>query len=209
MAIIATSGCSRQNITGFDDILNIFYIDLPINQRLFNVHYKCGSRIMHSYFAMNKTSLERSTSSMFDRILVYNQSYNDNSDWRLAAQRIADYAFVYGMPFQSTLYSYTEYCSLYGGRFEVMVMHTSYNDTQTFLNTDQYCPRRAIFFKDLLTNRTQYINITKVTSKDCNFQQRSCYVKSICPLIKAANLDSDWLQKLYDSLKRQFRNIRG
>jgi hypothetical protein len=90
-----------------------------------------------------------------------------------------------------------------------MVMHTSFNDSLEVRHTNRYCPRRAIFFKDLSTNRSLYIGATQTTQRDCDFELRIFYVKSICPLINLANLDSDLLQRLYDSLKRQFVNTKG
>lgn len=45
LALTATSGCTRKNLTGNEDILNISYIDFPTNQRLFNVYSICGTRI--------------------------------------------------------------------------------------------------------------------------------------------------------------------
>jgi hypothetical protein len=94
--MVLTNGCVRRNITTYDHILNMSYIDFPNNQRLFNVYSRCDSRIEHSYFMMNKITLDGSSARLFYRILVYNQSYNDNSDWKTASQRLADYVFLYG-----------------------------------------------------------------------------------------------------------------
>lgn len=35
------------------------------------------------------------------------------------------------------------------------------------------------------------------------------YVKSVCPLIRTDNLDMDWLEKIYSSLKDKLRNQAG
>lgn len=70
-----------------------------------------------------------------------------------------------------------------------MVMHNTYNDSIEVLNTNRYCPRRAIFFKDLSTNRSLYVGATKTTPNDCDFNLRNYFVKTICPLINLANLD--------------------
>ena len=90
-----------------------------------------------------------------------------------------------------------------------MVMHNTYNDSIEVMNSYHYCPRRVIFFNDTLTARTLYIGDTKTTSNDCGFFLGRYFVKNICPSINFANLDSNLLQTLYDSLQSQLINTNG
>lgn len=86
----ANSQCSKQNKVDIEsNIINMFYIDFPNNQRQYTFDYYCLSNLQfnHLYILTNKTTLVM-TKLSFYRVLIRNQTFNNANNRNLNALKL-------------------------------------------------------------------------------------------------------------------------